>query len=223
MSLQRSPPLALAVSSHRAIWCSSPLMRPISRSRVGSALGVGRRRRASTRPKASRIRSERLTPAWSALSSSAAFSTGVQRNTTAAPRPARRPPATPSRSAYGSARSAEEGFEGEACLPSQGSVSYDTGRLALIFSPAAITWHLDVRLGHRRRFGDLRDASIRDVLAPKTPCREASAPAGTSECRSQHRRRRGRSSSSVGTQDIICAALRRPAGHRQAASIRRRA
>ncbi len=34
---------------------------------------------------------------------------------------------------------AEEGFEGEACLPSQGSVSYDTGRLALIFSPAAIT------------------------------------------------------------------------------------
>ena len=33
------------------------------------------------------------------------------------------------------------GFEGEACLPSQGSVSYDTGRLAPCFKPARIIVH----------------------------------------------------------------------------------
>lgn len=145
-SMSGCEPVALAIFSQRATWLRFPPRRPSSRSNAGSALGMGRRRRASTRPKASRIRPDKLTPASWARPTSRAFSAGVQRKTTDAPSAFWSHPPSP----RGPPRSDGEGFEGEARRPSQGSVSYDTGRLALLFSPPAVIGHLGLVLGHQR-------------------------------------------------------------------------
>src|SRR5690606_29606758 len=86
-SMSRQWPASVAAVSQRAIWFRLPPMRPISRTRAGSAVGTGRRRFSATRPRAARIRFEMLPSDASAFANSAAFSAGVQRNTMRASRP----------------------------------------------------------------------------------------------------------------------------------------
>jgi hypothetical protein len=125
-------PCAWAVFSHRAIWLRLPPIRATARTSSGSTLGTGRRRRASVRPSASRISVAKGRPALAARAVSACFSAAVQRKTT-----------TALSSPLGDRRVLLVGFEGEACLPSQGSLSegspYDRGRLAPFKSLGVMT------------------------------------------------------------------------------------
>ncbi len=132
VSVSRSTRSAsIARFSQRAIWLRLPPMRPTASTSVGSTRGIGLRRRASVRPRASRSNVAAGRPAASALARNWAFSAALHRKTKV--------------SVSGSlvrALPAPVGFEGEACRPSQGPVSaapaYDMGRLAVCSSVGSV-------------------------------------------------------------------------------------
>lgn len=145
--MQTVRPNNIARFSQRAIWLRLPPMRPTASTSEGSTRGMGFRRRASVRPKASRKRVAAGSPAASALVRRSAFSAAVQRKTNVSVS-----------GSFAQVFLARLGFEGEACRPSHGPVSetpaYDMGRLAVSLSVGLIS---------------VMTQALRRALAPHSP------------------------------------------------------